>query len=392
MDTSNAPPDMWYLCLEYVTYILNWLSTPSLNGRTPLSMINGQVPDISMILYYHFYEPVYYAHYDSSTKTQPTHTTSERLGYFAGFSENVGHTFTFLVVSHDTREVLHRSRLRSAKDGERNLRADVASNKIKASDISDTYELLASHKFRTFDISDAYDVKELPPNCNGSHYMESPIMGSPIMGSLLLARNNSSTQTFPHLMSSTSVILTKNHLIQNHLPHYYHHLMIHDFWPENFSLLMTRRHLSVRLSYCHHKPTVTKIVPKSSNSFNSLRMMSSRTPNMSNSVSKSTIQTSTRILSRIPKFWTTLRTPKNTPIIRIRYGNSNAFPDIKVHYRRESLDVMVPNVTYKSNGKMERQHMNHWHSSARKIPSHVLHMLRKMDYSTHQVGNSFNEY
>jgi hypothetical protein len=49
MDTSNAPADMWYLCLEYVTYILNRLSTPSLNGQTPLSMINGQIPDISLI-------------------------------------------------------------------------------------------------------------------------------------------------------------------------------------------------------------------------------------------------------------------------------------------------------------------------------------------------------
>jgi hypothetical protein len=187
MDTSNAPPDMWYLCLEYATYILNRLSTPSLNGRTPLSMINGQIPDISMIPYYRFYEPVYYAHYDSSTKPQPVHTTLERFGYFAGFSENVGHAFTFLVVSHDMREVLHRSRLRSAKDGERNLHADVASNKIKASDISDTYELLASHKFKTFDISDAYDVKELPPNCNGEpphgepHHRE-PHHGEPHLG------------------------------------------------------------------------------------------------------------------------------------------------------------------------------------------------------------------
>jgi hypothetical protein len=159
---------MWYLCLEYVTYILNRLSTPSLNGKTPrLSMINSQIPDISIIQYYRFYEPVYYAHYDSSTKTQPVDTTSERLGYLAGFSANVGHAFTFLVVSHNTREVLHRSRLRSAKDGEQNLRSDVASNKIMASDIADTYELLASHKFKTFDISDAYDTKELPPTRNG---------------------------------------------------------------------------------------------------------------------------------------------------------------------------------------------------------------------------------
>jgi hypothetical protein len=147
MDTSNAPPDMWYLCLEYVTYILKRLSTPSLNGRTPLSMINGQLPDVSMIPFYRFYEPVYYVHYDSSTKTQPVHTTSERLGYFAGFSGNgnVSHAFTFLVVSHDTPEVLHRSRLRSAKDGEQNLRADVAAS-----------------KFKVFDISDAYEVKEIP--------------------------------------------------------------------------------------------------------------------------------------------------------------------------------------------------------------------------------------
>ncbi len=119
----------------------------------------------------------------------------------------------------------------------------------------------------------------------GSYRTGSPTMGSIIMGSLILERN-----TFP-----MSVTLTENPLIQNHLLHYYHHPMTHDFWPDNFSPLMTRKPLSVRLSYCHHKLTATKIVLKSSSSFNSMKTMSSRTPNMSSSVLKSTIPTSTRI-------------------------------------------------------------------------------------------------
>jgi hypothetical protein len=358
MDTSNAPPDMWYLCLEYVTYILNRLSTPSLNGRTPLNLINGQIPDISMIPYYRFYEPVYYyAHYDSSTKTQPVHTTSERLGYFAGFSESVGHAFTFLVVSHDTRDVLHRSRLRSAKDGEQNLCADLASNKIKASGISDTYELLASHKFRTFDISDGFDDKESNPDHHGELLNGEPdlTMGSIIMESLILTRHNPSTPTTPCLTLPTSMTLPELHLIQNHLPHYYHHPMTHDYWLENFSPLMTQKPSSVRHFCSHHKPMATRIVPKSLNLSNNMRMMSSRTPSMSDSASRLTIPTSTRILSRIPKSWITLRTPRNILIIRIGYGSSTAFPDIKVHYGRESLDTrMVPYIMYKSNGKMEK--------------------------------------
>jgi hypothetical protein len=45
MNTSNAPPDMWYLCLDYVTYILNRLSTPSLNGPSDASSQYDQWSD-----------------------------------------------------------------------------------------------------------------------------------------------------------------------------------------------------------------------------------------------------------------------------------------------------------------------------------------------------------
>ena len=41
--------------------------------------------------------------------------TTEDIGYFVGFSENVGHSITFKVLTLDTRKVLTRSRVRPAK-------------------------------------------------------------------------------------------------------------------------------------------------------------------------------------------------------------------------------------------------------------------------------------
>jgi hypothetical protein len=122
MDRSGAPAPLWLLCMEYVAYVMNRMSLPSLRNKAPLMLLTGQVPDISAIPIYTFYQPVYFLHYKS--ETNPLHKTTESLGYFVGFAETVGHALTFKVYNAVTDKVVYRSRLRVVKDGEKNVRAD----------------------------------------------------------------------------------------------------------------------------------------------------------------------------------------------------------------------------------------------------------------------------
>jgi len=90
MNLVGAPADTWLLALEHVCMVMNCTATESLKWRTPLEKLTGITPDISAILCYHFYEPVYYKRIDAGFPSEST----ERLGYWVGVSANVGHAMT----------------------------------------------------------------------------------------------------------------------------------------------------------------------------------------------------------------------------------------------------------------------------------------------------------
>ena len=64
MNRTGAPTYCWLLILQYVCYILNHISTASLGGQVPLHVLYGVTPDISILLLYTFYLPVFYATHD----------------------------------------------------------------------------------------------------------------------------------------------------------------------------------------------------------------------------------------------------------------------------------------------------------------------------------------
>jgi hypothetical protein len=68
------------------------LSTQLENNRTG---IKGGIPDISHILMFYWFEPVLYL--DPVSKF-PFPETTERPGYFVGFTDNVGDTLTFKIL------------------------------------------------------------------------------------------------------------------------------------------------------------------------------------------------------------------------------------------------------------------------------------------------------
>ena len=87
MNRTGAPAHCWLLTLQYVCYILSYMSTASLGGQVPLQVLHGDTPDISIMLLYIFYQPVFYAITEKIQGTQQGHKMSHNVGtrLFSGF-------------------------------------------------------------------------------------------------------------------------------------------------------------------------------------------------------------------------------------------------------------------------------------------------------------------
>ena len=87
MNTSGCPACCWLLCLLYICVVLNHFASPTLQGICPAQASEGTTLDVSFMLHFSFYEPVYYR-IDSSV---PHHnfpsSSNEKKGYWVGFSD-----------------------------------------------------------------------------------------------------------------------------------------------------------------------------------------------------------------------------------------------------------------------------------------------------------------
>jgi hypothetical protein len=92
--------------------------------------------DISHILMFYWFEPVLYL--DPVSKFQYPDTT-ESLGHFVGFADNVGDALTFNVLKNEFFTVLHGSVVRSAADtSHRNRRVSFKSDVQESLQLLDT--------------------------------------------------------------------------------------------------------------------------------------------------------------------------------------------------------------------------------------------------------------
>jgi hypothetical protein len=112
MDRTGSPAYTWLLALMYVCFVLNFTASAALNWRTPSEMLTGSTPDISPLLRFTWWEPVYYKLDDSDFPSE----SRELLGRFVGISEHVGHAMTFMILTDNTMKILHRSNVRTALD------------------------------------------------------------------------------------------------------------------------------------------------------------------------------------------------------------------------------------------------------------------------------------
>ena len=62
MNRSGAPANCWLLYLIYVCYLLNHIACTALDGIISLLALTGITPDISIILLFTFYQPVFLCH------------------------------------------------------------------------------------------------------------------------------------------------------------------------------------------------------------------------------------------------------------------------------------------------------------------------------------------
>ena len=121
MDHTKTPDFLWNYCVNYVIYLMNHTSSRVLGWKTPIEMAFGSTPDISALLQYAFYEPVYYYDHDQSFPH-----SQELRGRFLGMAENQGDALTYYVLT-SSHTVIARSVLRSALTIDQpNLRADDA--------------------------------------------------------------------------------------------------------------------------------------------------------------------------------------------------------------------------------------------------------------------------
>ena len=77
MNRSGSPANCRLLCLIYVCYLLNHIACSALDGKIPLFALTGITPDISIILLFTFYQPVFYATYDQNFPSE----SEERAGF-----------------------------------------------------------------------------------------------------------------------------------------------------------------------------------------------------------------------------------------------------------------------------------------------------------------------
>ena len=114
MNTSGCTACCWLLCLQYICVVLNHLASPTLQGICPVQGLEGTTPDISFLLHFSFYEPVYYRIDSSEPDLNFPSSSNEKKGYWVGFADNQGDSLTWRILTEHTQKIIIRSGVRSA--------------------------------------------------------------------------------------------------------------------------------------------------------------------------------------------------------------------------------------------------------------------------------------
>jgi len=64
MNLRNCPPEAWLLALQYICGVMNHTAEKSLGHHPPLQVLEGTTIDISILLYFLFWDIVYVSRVD----------------------------------------------------------------------------------------------------------------------------------------------------------------------------------------------------------------------------------------------------------------------------------------------------------------------------------------
>ena len=89
---TGCDPKAWFRLAAHISDVTNCTAYKSLGWRTPLEKSTGETPDISGLLLFKFWEPVYY--YDPPTE-------GELLGRWLGRAQNYGDTMCYWILNEN---------------------------------------------------------------------------------------------------------------------------------------------------------------------------------------------------------------------------------------------------------------------------------------------------
>ena len=129
MNRSGAPANCWLLFMIYVCYTFNHISCGALNRSIPLLVLYGITPDISIMLLYTFYQPVFYATHDQHFPSE----SEERAAFWVRFGEHCGDAMTHKLLDKITQKIIYRSAVRPITKSNHNHKFDIDGGESGAS-------------------------------------------------------------------------------------------------------------------------------------------------------------------------------------------------------------------------------------------------------------------
>ena len=114
MNTSGCPACCWLLRLKNICVVLNHLASPTLQGICPVQALHATTPDVSFMLHFSFYDPVYYRIDSSEPDLNFPSSSNEKKGYWVGFADNQGDSFNWRILTEDTQKIIIRPGIRCA--------------------------------------------------------------------------------------------------------------------------------------------------------------------------------------------------------------------------------------------------------------------------------------
>ena len=114
MNHSGCPACYWLLGLQYICVVLNHLASPTLQGICPVQALQGTTSDVSFMLHFSFYEPVYYRIDSSEPDLNFPSSSNEKKGYWIGFEDNPSDCLNWRIPTEDTQMLIIHSGIQSA--------------------------------------------------------------------------------------------------------------------------------------------------------------------------------------------------------------------------------------------------------------------------------------